>query len=75
MSHVLVNTLYYCKRKKNDEVLPCAQGCFFLLILFSDCIKLSLSCHVIPLHQDFKICDTKQSITERKSDLQKLHLS
>ena len=68
MSHILVNTLYYCKRKHIDEVLPCSQGCFFLLTLFSGCITLSLSCHAIPLHQDSQICDTKQFITERKSD-------
>ena len=74
MLHVLVNTQYYCKKKKMMKLfLPCAQGCFFLLILFSDCITLSLSCHAIPVHQDSKICDTKQSITERKSDLQKLN--
>ena len=29
--------------------------------------------HAIPLHQDSKICDTKQSITERKLDWQKLN--
>ena len=72
MSHILVNTLYYCKRKKklmNFYLVP--KGCLFSLILFSDCITLSLTCHAIPLHQDSKICDTKQSITEKKNQIDK----
>ena len=34
-------------------------------------ITLSLSCHAIPLHQDSKILDTKQSITEKKNQIEK----
>ena len=58
MSHILVNTLYYCKRKKQlKSSLPCAQGCFFSLILFSDCMPIHClsGCHAIPFHQDSKI--------------------
>ena len=42
MSYILVNKQYYCKRKKNDEVLSCTQGCFSLLILFSDCLSVAI---------------------------------
>ena len=53
----------------------CPGLLIFSLILFSDCITLSLSCHAIPLHQDSKICDTKQSITEKKIRLTKIKLT
>ena len=41
------------KKLMNFYLVP--KGCFFLLILFSDFITLSLTCHAIPLHQDSKI--------------------
>ena len=77
MSHILVNTLYYYKRKKklmNFTLCPraaCSRCSCFLIVR----ITLSLSCHAIPLHQDSKICDTKQSITEKKIRLTKIKLT
>ena len=41
MSHIPVGTLYYYK-KILKSCLPCSQSCLYLLILFSDCISLSL---------------------------------
>ena len=41
VTHTGKYTVLLQKKEKLKSFLPCAQGCFFLLILFSDCITLS----------------------------------
>ena len=66
ISHILVNTLYYCKRKNTWRVFylvpRAASSCWSCYLIVLHCLS---GFHAIPVNQDSKICDTKQSITER----------